>query len=188
MNATETVGRSAPLGATVGHGGTNFSLFSRSATNVTLLFFDREDDDKPAREVQIDPATNRTYPYWHVFVPGVGPGQIYGYRVEGPSPPASGLRFDSAKVLLDPYGKTVVVPKNYNREAAQREGDNAATAMKSVVVDPGAYDWEGDIPLNRPSARTIIYEMHVRGFTRHPSSGLGEKIRGTYAGLIEKIP
>ena len=110
------------------------------------------------------------------------PGQIYGYRVEGPSNPRRGLRFDSTKVLLDPYGRGVVVPKNYNREAAKRAGDNAATAMKSVVVDPGAYDWEGDFPLGRPSARTIIYEMHVRGFTRHPSSGVGEKARGTSPG------
>ncbi len=102
--------------------------------------------------------------------------------------PERGLRFDPTKVLLDPYGRGVVVPKNYGREAAQREGDNAATAMKSVVVDPGAYDWEGDAPLVLPSARTIIYEMHVRGFTRHPSSGVGDKTRGTYAGLIEKIP
>jgi glycogen operon protein len=98
------------------------------------------------------------------------------------------LRFDSAKVLLDPYGRGVVVPKNYTREAARREGHNASTAMKSVVVDPRAYDWERDIPLSRPSSRTIIYEMHVRGFTRHPSSGVGENTRGTYAGLIEKIP
>src|SRR5262249_25302903 len=112
---------------------------------------------------------------------------IYGYRVEGPAS-ASGLRFDSSKVLLDPYGRGVVVPKNYSREAARRAGDNAANAMKSAVVDPGAYDWEGDVPLHRPSARTVIYEMHVRGFTRHPNSGVGEKTRGTYAGLIEKTP
>ena len=82
------------------------------------------------------------------------------------------MRFDPAKVLLDPYGRGVVVPKNYSREAARLEGDNAATAMKSVVVDPSAYDWEGDTPLHRPASQTIIYEMHVRGFTRHPSSGL----------------
>ena len=98
------------------------------------------------------------------------------------------MRFDRAKVLLDPYGHGVVVPKGYSREAASREGDNTATAMKSVVVDPSAYDWEGDAPLKRPSARTIVYEMHVRGFTRHPSSGVAENRRGTYAGLIEKIP
>src|SRR2546427_8012980 len=98
------------------------------------------------------------------------------------------MRFDPTKVPLDPYGRGVAVPEGYSRDAAQREGDNAATAMKSVVVDPGAYDWEGDAPLRRPSARTIVYEMHVRGFTRHPSSGVPEKTRGTFAGLIEKIP
>src|SRR5262245_53836925 len=181
-------GRSTPLGATVQDGGVNFSLFSRSATGVQLLFFDRDDDARHSRVVRLDPADHRTYHYWHVFVPGVRPGQLYGYRVAGPSAPARGLWFDSAKVLLDPYGLGVVVPKNYSREAAQRESYNAATAMKSVVVDPGAYDWEGDVPLCRASARTIIYEMHVRGFTRHPNSGVGEKTRGTYAGLIEKIP
>ena len=166
----------------------NFSLFSRTASGVELLFFDREDDAIPSHAVRIDPAANRTYHYWHVFVPGVRPGHIYGYRVEGPAAPEGGLRFDSTKVLLDPYGRAVVVPKNYDREAAKRPGDNRATAMKSVVVDPGAYDWEGDMPLCRPAARTVIYETHVRGFTRHPSSGVGEKTRGTYAGLIEKIP
>jgi glycogen operon protein len=184
----ETIGRSHPLGATVVDGGVNFSLFSRTAAGVELLFFDREDDATSSRVVRIDPATNRTYHYWHVFVPGVSPGQLYGYRVEGPSAPASGLRFDSTKVLLDPYARGLVIPKDYDREAARREGDNAATAMKSVVVDPGTYDWEGDLPLSRPSSRTIIYEMHVRGFTRHPSSGVGEKTRGTFAGLLEKIP
>jgi glycogen operon protein len=188
MPVASTIGRSSPLGATVVDGGANFSLFSRTASGVELLLFDREDDATPLRALRIDPVTNRTYHYWHVFVPGVRPGQIYGYRVEGPSDPARGLRFDPHKVLLDPYGRGVVVPKNYDREAARREGANGATAMKSVVIDPGAYDWEGDAPLCRPSARTIIYEMHVRGFTRHPSSGVGQRTRGTYAGLIEKIP
>ena len=149
------------MGATVIEGGVNFSLFSRTATGVELLLFDREDDASPSRVIPIDPATNRTYHYWHVFVPGVSPGQIYGYRVEGPSAPDRGLRFDPAKVLLDPYGRGAVVPKNYDRETAKQAGDNAATAMKSVVVDPSAYDWEGDLPLCRPSSRTIIYEMHV---------------------------
>jgi glycogen operon protein len=187
MNAPKKAGLSSSLGASVRSDGVNFSLFSRSATSVELLLFDRENDAKPARAIRIDPVANRTYHYWHVYVPGVQPGQIYGYRVEGPSAPERGLRFDCTKVLLDPYGRGVVVPQNYDREAARRPGDNAATAMKSVVVDPGGYDWEGDVPLSRPAARTIIYEMHVRGFTRHPSSGVGEKTRGTYAGLIEKI-
>ncbi len=188
MSDPVAIGRSSPLGATVVDGGVNFSLFSRTATGVELVFFDREQDARPSRVIAIDPAANRTYHYWHVFVPGVRAGQLYGYRVEGAAAPDAGLRFDPTKVLLDPYGRGVVVPRNYDREAAGRQGDNAATAMKSVVVEPRAYDWEGDAPLGLPSSRTIIYEMHVRGFTRHPSSGVGEKTRGTYAGLIEKIP
>jgi isoamylase len=181
-------GRSSPLGTTVVDGGVNFCLYSRSAGDVELLLFDREDDARPARMLPLDPVTNHTYHYWHVFVPGVKPGQLYGYRVKGPPAPVGGMRFDPAKVLLDPYGRGVVVPKNYGHEAARREGDNAATAMKSVVVDPTTYEWEGDTPLRRPAARTVIYEMHVRGFTCHPSSGVGEAKRGTYAGVIEKIP
>jgi glycogen operon protein len=155
---------------------------------VELLLFDRQDDARPSSVIRVDPTANRTYHYWHVFVPGVQPGQIYGYRVYGPFEPPKGLRFDPGKVLLDPYGRGVVVPKNYSRDAAYQEGDNAAMAMKSVVVDPSGYDWEGDTPLERPSSQTIVYEMHVRGFTRHPSSGVAKNIRGTFAGLIEKIP
>ncbi|MDR3534277.1 MAG: glycogen debranching protein GlgX [Rhodopila sp.] len=188
MAIDEKIGQSAPLGATVVDGGVNFSLFSSNATGVELLFFDREDDAHPSRAIALDPVANRTYHYWHVFVPAVRPGQIYAYRVFGPFDPASGLRFDPEKVLLDPYGREVVVPNDYSREAASRQGDNAATAMKSVVVDPASYDWEGDTPLHLPSSRTIIYEMHVRGFTRHPNSGVDERVRGTYAGLVEKIP
>jgi isoamylase len=184
----EITGRAYPLGATVFPGGVNFSVYSRSASGVELVFFDREDEALPSRVAPIDPVEDRTYHYWHVFVPDVKPGQLYGYRVQGPFDPASGMRFESDKVLLDPYGRGVVVPRNYNRAAACAKGDNAATAMKSVVVNPGAYDWEGDAPLCRQVSRTIIYEMHVRGFTRHPSSGLSERTRGTYAGLIEKIP
>jgi glycogen operon protein len=186
--SVEGDGRSAPLGGTLVPGGANFSLYSRNASAVELLLFEREDDSRPSRVITIDLICNRTYHYWHVFVPGVQAGQLYGYRVHGPSDPVNGMRFDSSKVLLDPYGRAVAVPGNYSRDAARLEGDNAATAMKSVVVDPAAYDWEGDTLLRRPSSRTIIYEMHVRGFTRHPSSGVSEKRRGTYAGLIEKIP
>jgi glycogen operon protein len=184
----ESRGRSYPLGATSLPDGVNFSVFSRNASAVELVLFDRGEDSRPARVIPIDPAANRTYHYWHVFVPGLQPGQLYGYRVHGPFDPANGMRFDPAKVLLDPYGRGVVVPENYDRDAARVKGDNAATAMKSVVADPHEYDWEGDMPLRRPSSRTIIYEMHVRGFTRHPSSGVSERTRGTYAGLIEKIP
>lgn len=181
-------GRSSPLGASVTEDGVNFSLFSRNATGVELVFFDHVDDPAPSRVVRFDPAANRTYYYWHAFVPGVGPGQIYGYRVDGPTDHARGLRFDSTKVLLDPYAKGVVIPRGYDRDAVRSGGDNTSTAMKGVVVDPGAYDWEGDLPLASPSSRTVIYEMHVRGFTRHPNSGVGEENRGTFAGLVEKIP
>src|SRR6266478_3081438 len=187
-NVFEITGRSSPLGATVVKGGVNFSVFSRNASGVELLLFDREDDARPERVVRIDPSASRSYHYWHIFVPGVRPGQIYGYRVEGPNAPLSGMRFDSTKVLLDPYGRGVRVPQHYSRAAACATGENTATAMKSVVVDASGYDWEGDTPLQRPVSRTIVYEMHVRGFTRHPSSGVAEKVRGTFAGLIEKIP
>jgi len=188
MNSVGNAGQSWPLGATVVDGGINFSVFSRSATGVELLLFDREDDARPARAMRLDPAANRTYHYWHVCVPGVRPGQLYGYRVAGLSDPVNGMRFDPAKVLLDPYARGVVAPKNYSRDAARTKGDNTATAMKSVVVDVHLFDWEGDTPLQRPSSRTIVYEMHVRGFTRHPSSGVAEKKRGTFAGLTEKVP
>jgi glycogen operon protein len=187
MNTT-TVGRPTPLGAAVSDGGVNFSLFSRTAAGAEVLFFDRADDARPSRAVMLDPVANRTYHYWHCFVPGVKPGQLYAYRVSGPNDPARGLRFDPSKVLLDPYGRGVVVPEDYSPAHARGAGDNAASAMKSVVVDSSAYDWEGDAPLRRPSARTVVYEMHVKGFTRHPSSGVKDSVRGTYAGLAEKIP
>ena len=181
-------GRSSPLGATAFLGGVNFSVYSRDASGVELVLFDGEDDVRPASVIPIDPIRNRTYHYWHVFVPGIRAGQLYGYRVDGPFDPANGLRFDPSKVLLDPYSRAVVVPKGYSREAARQHGENTPAAMKSVVVDLHGYDWEGDNPLHHPAARTIIYEMHVGGFTRHPSSGVPAKLRGTYAGLIEKIP
>jgi isoamylase len=181
-------GSAAPLGATVTTMGTNFSVFSKHATGIELLLFDRVDDRRPARVIPIDSVTNRQYHYWHTFVAGVRAGQIYGYRALGPFDPASGRRFDPEKVLLDPYGRGVVVPQGFSRDAASEKGDNTATAMKSVVVDPAGYDWEGDRPLNIPSSRTVVYEMHLRGFTKHPNSGVSERTRGTFAGLIEKIP
>ncbi len=183
-----SAGSSAPLGATIAHGGVNFSLYSRDASAVELLLFDHEDDGQPTHAIRLDPSLNRTHHYWHVFLPGVRAGQLYGYRVGGPFDPFRGCRFDPAKVLLDPYGRGVAVPKNYSREAAQKDGDNGAGAMKSVVVDASLYDWEGDTPLRRPSSQTIIYEMHVKGFTRHPSSAVSAETRGTFRGLIEKIP
>ena len=181
-------GAASPLGATLSADGVNFSIFSRNATAVSLLLFDRIDDAAPARVAPVDLEEGRTYHYWHVFVPGLRTGQLYAFRVEGPRDPDHGLRFDGDKILLDPYGRGVAVPDGYDRRAASRPGSNVASAMKSVVIDVSDYDWEGDTPLQRPSARTIVYEMHVRGFTRHPSSGVAAERRGTFAGLIEKIP
>ena len=183
-----TKGWSSPLGVSLSSEGANFSVYSKHATGIELLLFDRADDARPSRAISIDPMSNRTYHYWHVYVPGVKVGQIYGYRASGAFDPSIGMRFDDHKLLLDPYGLAVVLPKNYSRDAARQKGDNAEIAMKSMVADPSIYDWEGDRPLHRPSSRTIIYEMHVRGFTRHPSSGIAENKRGTFAGLVEKIP
>ncbi|MGA8044359.1 MAG: glycogen debranching protein GlgX [Terracidiphilus sp.] len=188
MRVSRAAGISSPLGATLTGGGANFSVYSRSASSVELLFFDHGDSDRPTRVFRLDPYNHRTYHYWHIFVPQVEPGQLYAYRAEGPFHPSRGLRFDPGKILLDPYGRRVVVPKNYSREAACRPGDNAASSMKNMLVDVHAYDWEDDQPLCRPSSRTIIYEMHVAGFTLHPSSGVAAERRGTYAGLIDKIP
>jgi glycogen operon protein len=181
-------GKSFPLGATVTPEGVNFSVYSKSSVAAELLLFDRADDPRPARVIALDAGENRTFHFWHVFVPDLRPGQLYGYRAHGPSDPQRGHRFDSDKVLLDPYGRAVAVPAGYSRVAASRPGDNAATAMKSVIVDPTSYDWEGDAPLKRSFTRTVIYEMHLGGFTRHPSSGIAAELRGTYAGLIAKIP
>jgi glycogen operon protein len=185
---TVSPGRTFPLGASLRDDGVNFCVFSRNASAVELLLFDDAAAHEPARVIRLDARVHRTYHYWHAFVPGLGAGQVYAYRAVGPFDPARGLRFDAAKVLLDPYGRAVVVPDGYDRIAASRPGDNTKVAMRSVVVDPDTYDWEGDVPLRRPFATTVIYEMHVAGFTRHPSSGVTPRTRGTYAGVIEKIP
>jgi glycogen operon protein len=166
----------------------NFSVFSKHASHVELLLFDDESASQPSTVIPLHADRHRTYHYWHAFVPGLQPGQVYAYRLHGPFEPDRGLRFDAEKVLLDPYGRAVAVPETYDRRAAMQPGDNAATALKSVVADPDRYDWEGDRPLQRPIVETILYELHVRGFTRHLSSGIAPEKRGTYAGLIEKIP
>ena len=181
-------GRSFPLGATVVEGGVNFSIFSSGASRVELLLFTTARDAEPAHVIPLDAPSHRTYHYWHAFVPGLRAGQLYAYRADGAYAPERGLRFDPSKVLLDPYARAVVVPDAYDRLAASRPGDNTKLAMRSVVVDPDAYDWEGDVPLRRPFPTTVIYEMHVAGFTRHPSSGVAPGTRGTYAGVIQKIP
>jgi isoamylase len=177
-----------PLGVTLSGGGANFSVYSANATGLDLLLFNNAHDPAPGRMIAFDPEHNRTHHYWHAYVPGLRAGQVYAYRADGPWQPGEGLRFDRTKVLLDPYGRAVAVPRSYDRRAVGGIGDDAAIAMKSVIADPRAYDWEGDHPLHRPFAQTVIYELHVRGFTRHHTSGVPEATRGTYAGLIQKIP
>ena len=162
-------GTTAPLGATVSPGGVNFSVYSKHASRVDLLFFDSADAATPSRTIPVD---RRAYHYWHVFVPGAGAGQIYGYRAHGPFVPADGLRFDGRSLLLDPYGLAVAVPDGYDRFAGAGDGDNTPTAMKSVVADPSRYDWQDDQPLNRPMEDLVIYEVHVGGFTRSPSAAV----------------
>src|SRR6266849_6597579 len=186
--AVSNTGRSFPLGADVLGDGVNFSVYSRQASRVDLLLFDDAAATHPARVIELDARTHRTYHYLHVSVPGIRPGQIYAYRAHGRFDPERGLRFDSTKALLDPYGRAVVVPDGYSRHTSSQYGETNTIAMKSVVVDPDVYDWEGDVPLRRPFITTVIYEMHVAGFTRHPSSGVAAERRGTYAGMIEKIP
>jgi glycogen operon protein len=186
-DAKDDCGCPYPLGATVVPGGINFSIFSASARRMQLVLFNHPDDRAATRTVPFDPVRNRTSHYWHIFVSGIKPGQLYGYRADGPIDPAAGQRFDPLKVLIDPYGKGVSVGRNYSRAAACVPGDNASTSMKSVVADLSLFDWEGDRPINRLFRETVIYEMHVAGFTRHPSSGLAAALRGTYLGIVGKI-
>ncbi|HXS99830.1 MAG TPA: glycogen debranching protein GlgX [Elusimicrobiota bacterium] len=182
------LGSSFPLGSRVDGAGVNFSLYSKHARAVDLLLFDGAEAPKPSRTITLEPPHHRTYHYWHAHVAGVGAGQVYAYRVHGPDDPSKGLRFNSDKVLFDPYSHLVIRPKAYSRAAACGAGDNAASAFRSVVCEARGYDWEGDRPLDRPYESTVIYEMHVGGFTRHPSSGVAPERRGTYAGVIDKIP
>ncbi len=181
-------GRSYPIGATVTAEGVNFCLYSKHATAVELLLFDRADDPQPANVVRFDPRQDRTDHYWHILVRGIAAGQVYGYRAYGPNNPAAGLRFDSTKLLLDPYALAVANTEKYVRAKAAAPGDNTAASLRGIVVDPAAYDWEGDAPIQRKFVDAMIYEMHVAGFTRNPNSGVAPNRRGTYAGLIEKIP
>jgi len=174
--ATPRPGSAWPPGPTIHPDGVNFSVWARSATSVELLLFDAPDAPEPHRLVTLDPVTHHTYSYWHIDLPGIRSGQVYGWRVHGPWLPEEGLRHDGGAVLLDPYATAVVQPSD------------PALGPRSVVADLSNFDWEGDAPLQRPFARTVVYELHVRGFTAHPSSGLEERLRGTYAGLVAKIP
>ena len=179
-------GRPHPLGATVDKDGVNFSVFSRNATSVELLLFHEHDDVEPIQIIKLEAPTNQTFFFWHVYVRGLKPGTHYAYRVDGPwDPHGKGFRFNRNKVLVDPYalGNTKAL---FKRDDAVGPNDNLATSMRSVVIDVHDYDWEGDQPLRLPMKDMIIYEMHVGGFTRHPSSGV--KHPGTFSGFVEKIP
>jgi len=172
-------GRAHPVGACVVEGGVNFSVFSENATAVELLLFARPGDPAPAQVIPLV----RDFHFWHVFVPGLEAGATYAYRADGPS--GGPFAFDREKALLDPYARSVSSAL-WDRKAAAAPGDDVATSLRATVVDPAAYDWEGDRPLERPLADTIVYELHVRGFTRSPTSGVAKP--GTFAGLQEKIP
>ncbi len=176
-------GHPHPLGARVDRQGVNFSVFSQNATGVELLLFEGHDSPQPYQTIRLDPVQNRSYGFWHCHVAGLKAGAHYAYRVEGEWSPEAGHRFNRNKVLIDPwsFGNSNTL---WVRGDACSMDDNVATSMRSVVIDAGSYDWEGDRPLDRPMRESIIYEMHVRGFTRsariaHP---------GTFRGVIEKIP
>ncbi len=180
-------GHCRKLGATIEGSGVNFALWARLASRVELLLFASETDDKPI-VIRLSPLENRTAYYWHLFVDNIGDGQLYGWRINGPWRPYEGTHFDPEKVLLDPYSQAVSLGPNYDRWAAARPGSNLHCCAKSVVVDMHNYDWAGDQSPQHPMSRSIIYEMHVGGFTKDPSSGVSANKQGTYAGLIEKIP
>jgi isoamylase len=182
---TPEPGQALPLGPTLRENGVNFSLFSDNATSVELLLFDKHDDAHPRAVFTLSPRTNKTFHFWHIFVQGVVPGMHYAFRVDGPTNVRAGYRFDKDKVLIDPYARANTTTL-WRRGDACRPGDNVATSMRSVVADVQDYDWEGDAPLRRPMSETIIYEMHVGGFTRAPSAKVRQP--GTFDGLVEKIP
>jgi isoamylase len=183
-------GRPYPLGATWDGAGVNFALFSERATAVELCLFDGPDTGQAREQIVL---RERTDLVWHGYVPDLGPGQLYGYRVHGPHAPDRGLRFSPAKLLVDPYARALAGELQWRDEVfgyrvgdpsedlSRDDRDSAAFVPRSVVIDP-SFDWEGDQPPRTPWHRSIVYEIHVKGFTaRHP--GVPAKLRGTYAGL-----
>ena len=170
-----------PLGATVLGDSTQFALFSRHATAVTLLLYEDVGAVRPAAEVVLDRDHHRTGDIWHAAVEGVGAGWCYLYRVDGPFAPRHGHRFDARRLLFDPYARafTGAVP------ARQRAAELPAAMPRCVVVD-AAFDWADDRHPRHPLHRSMIYEVHVRGFTAHPSAGGAH--RGTFLAVCERIP
>ncbi len=179
-----------PLGAAFDGEGTNFAVYSRHASKVELCLFD---PDRPERQLDRVELKSRTGQVWHAYLPGVRPGALYGYRAHGPYEPAEGLRFNPAKLLLDPYaraihGETDLAGPVFGYRAGDPQGDlaqddrDSAPAMPRSVVLGNHFDWAGDRPPRTPWHRSIIYELHVKGFTaRHPE--VPPELRGTYAGL-----
>ncbi len=178
-------GEGVPPGATPREGGVNFSVFSRHATAVTLLLYDRETDEAPVARIALDPVHHRTFFFWHVFVEGASPGLWYTWQVDGPGDTATtGMRFDSEVELLDPRAR-VVSMRRWDRQRALGPA-RGSTSMRAQVVAADDYDWEGDRPVNRPLEDCVIYELHVGGFTRHVSAGVEHP--GSFRGIVEKIP
>jgi len=186
-----------PVGTQKSGKGVNFALFSRHATGVQLELFDDPEDAVPARVIDLDPARNRTGDVWHVWVGGIGSGQLYAYRVDGPYEPSKGHRFNSNRLLLDPCASAIsrlppwdfVSARGYDSSAPEQDQsfsklDNSRSMPKCVFVDE-PFEWGGDQPPRHPWSKTVIYETHVRGFTIHPKAGVEHP--GTYRGLIEKI-
>ncbi|MGH2604149.1 MAG: glycogen debranching protein, partial [Dehalococcoidia bacterium] len=184
-------GRPYPLGATWDGQGTNFALFSEGASGVDLCLFDAPD----AAERERIALPECTAHVWHGYLPGVRPGRLYGFRVYGPYEPEAGLRFNPAKLLLDPYARAVAnkpdwhaplfsyVPGNPREDLRRDDRDSAWGAPKGVVVSR-FFDWESDRPPRVPWHRSVIYEVHVKGFTQqHPR--IPPELRGTYAGLAD---
>lgn len=178
-------GQAHPPGATPDKKGVNFSLYSQHAERVELLLFERADDAGPVQTIMLTPDTNRTFFFWHVYVEGLTAGWHYAYRVDGPRDHHSGHRFNPNKVLIDPYARGLSNLR-WDRLSACGDKDNLSSSMRCEVIDAKDYDWEGDRPLGRALEDSIIYEVHVRGFTA--SSSAGTKHPGTFRALMERIP
>ncbi len=179
-------GQSYPSGAKPNSGGINFSIFTRHATSVELLLFEKAKSKKPFQIIELKQGINRTFYSWHIYVIDLPVGTWYNWCIDGSNEPKqAGLNFDHEKQLIDPWAR-IVSDINWDRQAACLPGDNGATAMRCMVVDDDDYDWEDDIPLRISSEKSIIYEMHVGGFTNHPTAKV--KNPGTFSGIIEKIP
>ena len=180
-----TKGDPHPLGSTVYPDGVNFSVFSQNAASMELLLFAEGNSTEPFQIIKMTDEGNKSFHFWHIFLVDAKPGLHYAYRVHGPEEKKPGQRFTPEKVLIDPsaYGNPMDL---WNRGAACLPGDNLTQSMRSVVIDPLDYDWEGDRPLNRPMQDSVIYEMHVGGFTRAGNSHVTSP--GTFRAVIEKIP